>query len=146
MSALQKNRNTRVREGKTFDYGIGSGKHIYSGSLVNILASSGLAQPAGDNAGCVFGGVAISEADTANSVNTGNSDTLDPTTKVRLSRKGVYLFAKASAVQTDVGKTMYAVDDQTVDLVGVTTYDVPVGRCVGIEGTTAVWVAIDGFC
>jgi hypothetical protein len=133
MGALSANRVTRVREGKTFDFAVAANKHVYAGSLVNL--NSGYAVPATDEAAISFIGVAVSEVNN----NPGNAGAK----KCRMKRVGTHLLNKASAVQADVGKDMYVVDDQTVGGVGDVVHGIKVGRCVGIEDSSHVWVAID---
>ena len=133
MGALAANRVTRNREGKTFDFKVDVNKHIYAGGLVMTVA--GYLQPGGDTASAEFAGVAGAEVN--------NNPGLAGAKVCRVLRKGTFLFNKASAVQTDVGKDAYIVDDQTVALVAVTTNDLKCGKIIGIEDSTHVWVAID---
>lgn len=134
MTALSANRVTRCREGKTFDFKVGANVHIYAGGLVQIVTATGLAEPADAIAAGVFAGVALAEVDN----NPGSAGAKS----CRISRKGTHLFLKDTPVQTDVGKEAYSVDDQTVAITGTTK----VGKIVGLEGSTQVWVAIDNYC
>lgn len=135
MAALTANRVTRNREGKTFDFAVGQNKHIYAGSLTYVDDTTGYLEPATDAGSKTFAGVALAEVDN----NPG-----DAGAKVcRVSRKGTFLFAKTSAVQGDVGAEAYAADDQTVALSGSGP---KVGKVIGIEDTSNVWVAIDNYC
>lgn len=133
--ALTANRVTRAREGKTFDFKVGQDKHIYAGSLVYVDDSTGYLEPATDAGSKGFAGVALAEV---------NNNPGDAGAKTcRVGRKGVHLFNKTSVVQGDVGAECYASDDQTVALSGSGP---KVGKIVGLEGTTQVWVAIDNYC
>lgn len=134
MGALSADRVTRSREGKTFDFKVGANKHIYAGSLVQIITATGLAEPADAIASGVFAGVALAGVNN----NPGNAGAKS----CRVGRKGTFLFAKTSAVQADVGKECYSVDDQTVAVSGTTK----VGKIVGLEDSGHVWVAIDNYC
>jgi len=135
MTALSANRVTRAKEGKTFDFAVGANKHIYAGSLVYVDGSTGYLEPATNAGSKYFAGVALAEVD--------NNPGTAGAKKCRVGRKGVHLFAKASAAQGDVGEECYAADDQTVSLSGSGP---KVGKVVGIEGSTQVWVAIDNYC
>ena len=132
--ALTENRVTRSREGKTFDFAVAANKHIYAGSLVN-LSVAGYAEPATNEALITFLGVALAEVN--------NNPGLAGAKKVRVSLVGTHLFNKSAAIQADVGKNMYVVDDQTVGLAAAVDHDLKVGRCIGIEDSSHVWVAID---
>lgn len=135
MGALGATRVTRVRESWGFEFKVGANKHVYAGSLVQIDDTTGLAEPATNAGSKSFAGVSVGEA--AN--NPGNAGAKE----VRVVRKDTHLFNKASAVQADVGKEAYAVDDQTVALSGSGP---KVGKIVGIEDSSHVWIAIENYC
>lgn len=138
MAALGATRVTRVREDWGFEFKVGANKHVFGGSLVAIDDTTGLAEPATDATGKAFAGVSVGEA--AN--NPGNAGAK----QVRVVRRDVHLFNKANAVQADVGKVAYIIDDQTVDLASVAANDLACGRIVGIEDSSHVWIAIENYC
>jgi predicted RecA/RadA family phage recombinase len=134
MSALQANRVTRSKEGKTFDFKVGVNKHIYAGSLVYVDDTTGHLEPATNAGSKTFAGVAGAEVN--------NNPGLAGAKSCRVLRKGVHLFAKTSATDGDVGAEAYAVDDQTVALSGSGP---KVGKIIGVEDSSHVWVAIDNY-
>lgn len=107
---------------------------IPEGALVMVNAA-GYAVNATDTAGGVVVGVADETVDnSAGSVG-------DKSIKVR--RSGVFTFVFAgTATIADVNTLVYVVDNQTTDLVGVTTNDVLVGRIVEFVSATKVRVDI----
>jgi len=106
---------------------------IWEGSLVSVNAA-GYVTSATDTASEVVVGVADETVD--NSAGSAG----DKSIKVR--RTGVYNFVfGGTATIADVNTLVYAVDNQTVDLVGVTTNDILVGRIV--EFVTATKVRVD---
>lgn len=107
---------------------------IPEGALVMVNAA-GYAVNATDTAGGVVVGVADETVDnSAGSVG-------DKSIKVR--RSGVFTFVFAgTATIADVNTLVYVTDNQTVDLVGVTTNDVLVGRILEFVSATKVRVDI----
>lgn len=134
MTALTTDRKTPYTEGVELALPVGAAKQIFAGSLVCLDGTTRLAEPASDATGKIFAGVAREWADNR------LGDAGDLT--VLLRRKGLFLFAMASAAQTDVGKPAYVVDDQTVGLAATTTNDVACGVIVAVESSTSVWVEI----
>lgn len=107
---------------------------IFEGALVAINAA-GYAVNAGDDANAVVVGVADESVD--------NSGGAAGDTSIKVRRSGVFTFVAAwSAAQADVNTLVYAVDNQSVDLVGTTTNDVLVGRVVEVLSSSKVRVDI----
>jgi len=105
---------------------------IYKGSIV-ILNADGYAEPASALASNVgLAGVAVHGAD-----NTGGSN---GDVSVEVFTRGVFLFAKASAAQTDVGLELYAGDDATA--VAEAANLAKLGQVKGVVGTTQAWIDI----
>ncbi|MGI4791373.1 MAG: hypothetical protein ACRYFS_21300 [Janthinobacterium lividum] len=134
MTALTNSFDARRKDGALVLYPLGAGVHIYKGGLVTAAPATGLVQPASDSAGLIFVGVAYEGAD-----NTGGTAGAK---SIRVLKSGVFTYAKAGAVQTDVGKTAFAVDDATVST-AATTDNIACGTVVGASGTS-VQIRIDG--
>ena len=127
--------DARRKDGALVLYPLGAGVHVRKGGLLAVAAGTGLAQPASDSAGLVFIGVAYEEAD-----NTGGAAAAK---SVRVLKTGVYTYAKAAAVQTDVGKAAFVVDDGTVST-AATTDSIACGSVVGVPSAVSVQIRIDG--
>lgn len=136
MTALSNDKQYQRRDGDVVGYPVEAGKIIYLGALVGLNAAR-YAEPAADAAGMRFAGVAThSRCD--------NSAGADGDATVVVYRRGLHRLAIATAVtQADVGKNVYAVDDQTVDLAAATTNDVWIGTIVKVESAAVVWVDIE---
>lgn len=107
---------------------------IFEGALVAINAA-GYAVNAGDDANAVVVGIADESVD--------NSGGAAGDKSIKVRRSGVFTFVAAwSAAQADVNTLVYAVDNQSVDLVGTTTNDVLVGRVVEVISSSKVRVDI----
>jgi uncharacterized protein YaiE (UPF0345 family) len=104
--ALAADRKTKYREGVEIEYPVAIGVKIYAGSMVCINAS-GFAVPGADTVNFKFAGVAIEQIDNTAGQNGDKT--------VRLRRVGVFEFKASSIGQSDVGKMMYLVDDETFD-------------------------------
>lgn len=120
------------QDGEILSFKQGAEK-IPEGALVMVNAA-GYAVNATDTAGGVLVGVADETVDNS------AGQVGDKSIKVR--RTGVFTVVFAgTATIADVNTLVYVVDNQTVDLVGVTTNDVTAGRIV--EFLTATKVRID---
>ena len=134
MTALSASYDARRKDGALVACPVGAGAHVFKGALVAVAAATGLAQPASDAAGLVFAGVAYEGAD-----NTGGAAGAK---SVRVLKTGIFTVAKASAAQTDVGKTALIVDDATVTT-AATADNVACGIVVGVPDAAHVQVRID---
>ena len=132
MAALTATHEAQRKEGRLIAYALTAGAHIYKGALVCITDATGLAVPASDAAGISFVGVAYEEA---NNTSGGVS--------VRVEKAGTYRYAKTSAVQADIGKTVFAADDNTVS-VAATAHSLAVGTVVAVPDVAHLRVRIDG--
>jgi hypothetical protein len=147
MAALTGSYDVKRKDGKLVSYPLAAGAHIYKGALVCVSAASGLVVPGADAAGVVFVGVAHEEGNNVAGFvpiggglpGTGAAGAVS----VRVEKDGLYHYNKAGAVQTDVGKVAYILDDNTVST-AATTNNVHCG-VVGalIDGGTLA-VLIDG--
>jgi hypothetical protein len=127
--------DARRKDGALVRYPLGAGVHIRKGGLLTVAAATGLAQPASDTAGVVFIGAAYEEAD-----NTGGAA---GAISVRVLKTGVFTYAKTAAVQADVGKVAFVVDDVTVST-AATADSVACGTVVGVPDALTVQIRIDG--
>ena len=132
MAALTEDRKTPQREGVDIEYPVAGSSEIFGGSMVCANAS-GYAASGADTSGFKFLGVAQEYVD--------NSDGSDGDKKVVVRRKGVFRFAASGMAITDVGESVYIVDDQTV--AKSTTNSVACGRIVEYISATEVGVDID---
>ncbi|MFH1091859.1 MAG: hypothetical protein V1742_09870 [Pseudomonadota bacterium] len=103
--ALTRDRATAYREGIEIEYPVAAVK-IYAGGMVCINAA-GYAVPAADTVNFKLGGIALEQVD--NSAGSPGDKT------IRVRRVGVFELKALSIAQTDVGKQMYVVDDETFD-------------------------------
>lgn len=103
--ALTRDRATAYREGIEIEYPVAAVK-IYAGGMVCINAA-GYAAPAADTVNFKLAGIALEQVD--------NSAGSPGDKMIRVRRVGVFEFKASSIAQTDVGKQMYVVDDETFD-------------------------------
>lgn len=126
-------KSTGRQDGDIISFKQGAEK-IPEGALVSINAA-GYAVNATDAANDVFVGVADETVD--------NSAGAAGATRIKVRRNGVYnVVFGGTATIADVNTLVYVVDNQTVDLIGVTTNDVLVGRIVEFISATKVRVDI----
>lgn len=128
MAALDKDRNTPVREGSEITVPVKAGAKIYAGSLV--VADGGYAKPAAKAENLIALGRAQERAD--------NTSGSNGDVKVRVLR-GAFWWANTAVnagtvTQAEAGKDVYILDDQTVDKRA--TASSKAGKCleVGAEG------------
>ena len=131
MAALAKDRNTPAREGVLINAPVKAGAKIYAGSLV--VADGGYAKPAVKAENLIALGRAEAAADNSSGSNG------DVTVKVR---RGVFRWANTATAAgtvgaTELGKDVYAVDDQTVDKRAAGASKA--GKCLGVT-SDGVWV------
>jgi len=107
MTALSDNRATDSRnEGNKIGYPVAASTTIYAGSIV-MIDEAGYARPAASRAGlCGAVGVAVAKVDNSS----GSAGDLDVQVQ-----SGEFKFAGTTLSQADVGKVVYAEDDQTID-------------------------------
>lgn len=135
MSALAKDRDTVRKEGEYAAYPVKAGAKIYAGGIV-CVGSDGYAVAGSDTAGLKFVGVARRSVDNT----AGASGALT----VEVWRKGCFgLAASGSMAITNVGDSVYIVDDQTVGLAATTVNDVRCGSVSEFLSSTSLFVDID---
>ena len=133
MAALTGAYDAKRKDGAIVAFAVAAGVVIHKGGMVSVTSSTGLAAPSSDAAGTVFVGVAYESAD--NSAGAGGA------VSVRVQTSGLYRYAKAGATQSDVGKTAYVVDDNTVGITSAHT--VPVGGIMALVDGGTVGVLIE---
>ncbi len=147
MAALAGSYDAKRKDGQLVLYPLAAGAHVFKGALVCVSAATGLLIPGADAPGAVFVGVAYEEGNNvAGHVpplggipGTGAAGAVS----IRVEKDGLYHYNKTGAVQSDVGKVAYLLDDNTVST-AATTNSVHCG-VVGalIDGGTLA-VLIDG--
>lgn len=112
---------------------------IPEGALVATNAA-GYAVNATDTAANIVMGVADETVDNSSAAVPAGANGLR---RIKVRRTGVFSFVYGgTATVANVNDLVYAVDNQTVDLIGVTTNDMVVGRIVEVLSTTKVRVDI----
>lgn len=129
MGALTKDRDTERRAGDQKVLPVKAATKIFAGSIV-CRDSNGYAVPGADTAGFVYQGIAEEYVD--------NTLGADGALTVRV-RRGVFELVTAGAAISDVGKPVFATDDQTVALNG-STNAVYVGTIYQFVSATSVFV------
>ena len=136
MTAATKNRNTPSRLGLKRGYPIAAGAHAFAGAMA-VLNATGYVEPATTATAKLAVGVFDRELD--------NSDGANAAETIEVSR-GCFLFANSAAADeidiNDVGKTCYAVDDQTVALTDGSSTRSAAGIIDHVDDN-GVWVLID---
>jgi hypothetical protein len=135
MSALTASREVKEKEGVFQSYKIYQATTIYKGALVCVRTADGYLVPLTDAAGLNFVGVALEEGDNS----AGTSGALS----IRVRKTGNYEYVKASAVQGDVSKDSYGLDDQTVAL--TSTNSIKVGIIQEIVDSATVKIKINSY-
>lgn len=133
--SLSADRNTYFAQPEIESYPVYQSTKIYAGSLV-MLNSTGYAIPGADTASCTFVGVAQEYID--------NSAGASGAKRVTVRRLGCHRFAYGgTAAITLIGTMVYLVDDQTVNVAGSTTNDIPCGKVAQVDTTlNQVWIDI----
>ena len=131
MTALASNTNRTEKIGKLVAMKVKGGANIFHNALVMIGADGYLA-PCASEAGAVYAGMAYEACD--------NSEGADGELVCRVERHAAIECAGARFVQADMGKKVYAADDNTVQLAAGT--DLPmVGVIIEVISATKVLVA-----
>lgn len=134
MTAVTADIETLSRPGDIVSYPVAASTKIYKGTLIQL--ASGYATSMTKAASLVFVGVALEYVD--------NSAGSAGDKSVRVSRKGIHEFTLASAAITDVGVSVYALDNATVTK--TSTDATEVGRTVKFENTGKIFMDIGGKC
>lgn len=130
MAALAADRKTPLRSGEFRLVPVAAATVIYAGAMV-ARDSSGNAVPAADTAGLVVLGRAEARADNSLGAAGDVSVTI---------REGVFAYAHSGLTLANVGKPVFALDDQTVGL--SSTNGVYAGTLIDVSDEGA-WIEID---
>jgi len=123
----------RVRKDDGIEaFKVAASSRLYQGAMAMQVVGTGYAVRAADTASGRFIGIVVEEANETSAVDGGAI--------VRCYTEGVFPITLASAAITDIGKTVYATDDNVVAL--TSTNLVAVGTVVGLAGTNLAWVKI----
>jgi predicted RecA/RadA family phage recombinase len=136
MTALTSNYEAKRQDGEFLSYPVVGSDEIFKGALLQIATSGddqGYVAPLADGTNRRFVGVAVEGVDNI------DGDRGDKT--VRVYKKGVFQFTKATATQADVGSAAYGHDDNTIGT--SSTNSVYVGRIVGLVDSSTVKLQID---
>ncbi len=104
MAAATADREAKRSDGIIKSYKVKGSTTIYKDTMVSL--TGGYLIPADDISGAYLVGVAIEKCD--------NSSGSDGDKSVRVVKTGEFEFNTSGASQSDVGKLVYVVDDQTV--------------------------------
>ena len=131
MTALTKDYHRQLKEGKISAYPLAADAIIFKGALVMIVLGTGYLVPAADTASGVIQGHAYESMD-----NTGGSA---GDKKVRVFKFGIIELIVTGVTEADIGKLVYATDDNTGVLTGAVN-SVVIGKVDGIKGTNVAYV------
>ena len=157
MTALAAPYDARMKPGEMTRYPVAAATICFKGGLAAL--SGGYVEPAADAASIQFVGVFAESAD--NRVNSIQPGFIEPSIGspspalpsgitqglagaigARVYKEGAFVFNKAGAVQTDVGKQAFIVDDNTVST-AATTHNVACGYVCELIDASHVRVRID---
>jgi len=134
MADVTEDRETPRQDGVLLAHGVKAAHNIYRGILVNIDATTRLAESATNAASKSFGGVSYERCD--------NSAGAAGAKKVRLYRKGIHTFGYTGTAPGE-NVQLYVSDNQTVTATAGAT-PVPCGKSAWVDTTTqTVGVDID---
>ena len=144
MTALTASYDTRRKDGQLIRYPLAAGAHVFKGALVSVSSTTGYAVPGADATGTVCVGVAFEEGNNiAGGVQYDGSISSGAAGAVGVQPVGLYEYHKTGAVQADVGKQAFIVDDNTVATVA-TTNSVRCGVVGALVDGGTLAILIDG--
>lgn len=135
MTALTAAFDAKRKDGKLVAYPVGAGAKIFKGALACANTATGFVQTATDGANLLFVGVAYESVD-----NTGGAGGAK---SIRLEKSGIFTYNSPTAAQTDVGKAVNIIDDNSVKT-AATTNSIVAGTCAGYLDSGHLAVRIDG--
>lgn len=130
MTALTANFNRTEKEGKLQSYPIFAGAKVYKNALL-MLRPDGFVAPAAALAGASYAGMAYEEGETP--VASGD-------TSVRVERVNAIEVPIAAATQADLGKEVFASDDNLVSVTDAGD-EISIGIIIEVISATKVLVA-----
>ena len=133
MTALTESNARDAKDSKLVPYGVLTNKIIYRSALV-MLDAAGFLQPCTQLVGAVFAGVSRDEVDMTG-LTSGDY-------KALVETKDAFYVNIAAAAVVNIGDIVYALDDNTVELVA-TLNSVPVGKIIEVVSATKVLVLPD---
>lgn len=131
MAALTDNKLVEEKDGKIVQMIVKASTTVYRNALVMIEAATGHIKPCAAEASAIFAGVAY-------------EDNKDGASVIRVIREGVFPMVAAGMAQTDLGKAVYASDDQTVSTTQGAN-ELEVGKIVEVVSATKVMVDIKRY-
>lgn len=157
MAALTAPYDARRKDSDVTSYPVAATTECFKGGLA--VLSAGYAQPGADAAGVLFAGVFAESADNLSgavppgqvqpsigsplpNLPSGLAAGVAGAINVRVVKEGAFVFSKAAAVQGDVGKEVFVVDDNTVS-VAATTNNIFCGYVTELIDSSHVRVRID---
>lgn len=133
MVALTAARNTPAREGDIREEPVKAASRIYQGGMVQIDATGYAVKASATVANVTIGRAEAAADNTAGA----NGDILVK------ARRGIFRYGNSAAgdliARTEIGKTVYVVDDQTVAKTDSTGTRPAAGRCFDVDAA-GVWV------
>jgi hypothetical protein len=132
--ALNADRNTPVRDGANVTHPVAAAKKIYAGALV-VINASGYAEPGSTVATLTAVGRAEAQVDNSGGANGA---------AIINVRRGIFRFVNSGSdliTRTEIGKTCYIVDDQTVAKTDGTGTRSAAGKVIDVDSVGA-WVEI----
>jgi hypothetical protein len=131
--ALSTDRNTPVRTGDNVVHPIAAAKKIYAGALV-ALNATGYAEPGSTATTLTAAGRAEAQVDNSLGANGALTITV---------RRGVFRFSNHSdaVTRSEIGKSCYIVDDQTVAKTNGTSTRSVAGKVIDLD-SSGVWVEV----
>jgi predicted RecA/RadA family phage recombinase len=133
MTALTDNKEVSEKHRRLIENPVAASVVIFKGSIVMGNATGYLA-PAAALLNATMAGIAYEKADNANG--------LAGDVNCKLLREGLFELAGAGFTQADIGKVVYASDDQTVSTTQGTN-EVAVGKIAQVVSATSVFVDIE---
>jgi len=130
-AALTTDRSSPRREGASMSVGVAIANKIFAGSMVAINSDNYAVRASADSTLRVIGRAESQQDNTSGAAGDLNIEI----------GTGIYLFANAVTFsKDDIGKTVYVVDDQTVDLSDLSGARPAAGRVYDVDSTGQVWV------
>ena len=147
MAALTGSYDPKRKDGQLILYPLAAGAHIFKGSLVCVTSATGLVATAADASGVVCVGVSYEEGNNvAGFVPVGGGPAgsgAAGAVSARVQPVGLYEYHKTGAVQADVGKQAFIVDDNTI-ATSATTNSIKCGVVAALVDSGTLAVLIDG--
>ena len=147
MAALTSSYETKRKDGRLVLYPLAAGVHVFKGALVCVASATGLLVPGADAAGAVFVGVAYEDGNNVAGyvppLGSIPGSGAAGAVSIRVEKDGLYQYHKTGAVQSDVGKVAYLLDDNTVST-AATANSVHCGVVGALIDSGTLAILIDG--